>query len=324
MYKNILVSLFVVFVAGCSAPKPQTPPNWFKNVPTDSEFYYAAGAADTIDDAKFEAIESMRESLSTNVQNRLTDNTYPLQPIDKATLEKIFEQNADISKKLSLQKIKVEKREQFQGKELVLISIPRYELFEQIRPISDSHILPIKEEYKKHEQNTGLKKLVLLDELMQDFAKAALLAEYESFLLPQNGSKELKFLKTIKDEYEHLRSAINIYVLSDADSLIFAHNIKNALGAKGLVMTRSLNNENSVKLLITSETSQMQDYNFLRSKSLVKFTLFDAKKNQIAFRQHTFIGQSLKSYSDAKEHASSNMRTKIKKLDIFNFIGVEK
>ena len=169
-----------------------------------------------------------------------------------------------------------------------------------------------------------MKKFVLLDGLMENFAQAALLAEYKNFLLPPNALDELLFLKNLKDEYEYLKSNINIYVLSNADSIAFAHNIKEAISAKGLIMSRSLNDENSIQLLITYETSQMQEYNFLKSKSLVKFTLFDNQKNQVAFRQHTFIGQSLKSYSDAKEHASSNMRAKIKKLDIFNFIGVEK
>lgn len=324
MYKNILLSLFIVFLAGCSAPKPQMPPSWFKDTPTDSEFYYAAGAADTLDGAKLDALESMRESLKNRIENRFSGTSSRFQPIDKTTLEKIFEQNSDISKKLSLQKIKIERTERFKEKELVLISIARSDLFEQIRPIGDRYILPIRKEYDTYKQNVGLKKFVLLDGLMENFAQAALLAEYKNFLLPPNALDELLFLKNLKDEYEYLKSNINIYVLSNADSIAFAHNIKEAISAKGLIMTRSLNDENSIQLLITSETSQMQEYNFLKSKSLVKFTLFDNQKNQVAFRQHTFIGQSLKSYADAKEHASSNMRAKIKKLDLFNFIGVEK
>lgn len=326
MYKNIFYSLFIIaFIAGCSAPKPDIAPEWYTNVPSDSKLYYAVGASDNKDNAKNAAIESMRKSLSLEVTGMFKDKKHPLQPIDNETLEKISEHTLEISKKLSLQNIKLEKSIKFKENELVLISVPRAELFEKIKPVSEVQFLRLKQEYTIRKNSITIKKFALLDELMLDFPGVAALIGYKKFLLHSyNAEGEFKFLKEIKDEYDYLKSAINIYVLSDANSRIFAHNIRAAIEQKGLSTKNSLDDENSIKLLITSETSEVQNYNFLQSKSLIKFTTFDKDKKQLAFRQHTFVGQSAKDFQDAKEHASANMQDKIKKLSLFDFIGFEK
>lgn len=326
MYKNIFLSLFITaFIAGCSAPKPDVAPEWYTNVPSDSKLYYAIGSSDSKEGAKKAAIESMRESLSTEVSGMFKDKKHPLQPIEKEMLENISKHATEISKKLSLQNIKLEKSIKFNENELVLISIPRAELFEKIKPISDLQFLRLKEEYAIRKNSITIKKFALLDELMEDFPRVTVLVGYKKFLLlSYNAEGEFKFLKEIKDEYDYLKSAINIYVLSDANSRIFAHNIREAIEQKGLSTKNSLDNENSIKLLITSETSEVQNYNFLQSKSLIKFTTFDNEKQQLAFIQHTFVGQSAKDFQDAKEHASANMQSKIKKLSLFDFIGFKK
>lgn len=326
MYKNIFLSLFIIaFIAGCSAPKPDVAPEWYTNVPSDSKLYYAVGSSDTEDGAKKAAMESMRESLSAEVSSMFKDKKHPLQPIDKELFEKISRNTLEISKKLSLQNIKLEKSTKYKESKLVLMSIPRAELFEKIKPISDVQFLRLKEEYTIRKNSITIKKFALLDELMQDFPRVTALVGYKKFLLHSyNAEGELKFLKEMKDEYDYLKSAINIYVLSDANSRIFAHNIREAIEQKGISTKNSLDNENSIKLLITSETSEVQNYNFLQSKSLIKFTTFNNEKKQLAHIQHTFVGQSAKDFQDAKEHASADMQSKIKKLSLFDFIGFEK
>lgn len=326
MYKNIFLLLFIVaFIAGCSTPKPDVAPEWYTNVPSDSKLYYAVGASDSKESAKNAAIESMRESLSSQVGGMFKDKKHPLQPIDKEMLENISKHATEISNKLSLQNVKLEKSAEFKGSELVLISIPRAELFEKIKPVSEAQFLRLKEEYTIRKNSTTIKKFALLDELMQDFPRVAVLVAYKKFLLSTyDTNSEYKFLKELKDEYDFLKSTINVYVLSDANSRIFAHNIRSALEEKGLSTKNSLDNENSIKLLITSETSELQNYNFLQSKSLIKFTAFDKEKKQLAFKQHTFIGQSVKNFQDAKEHALADMQSKLKKASLFNFIGFKK
>lgn len=323
MSKNIFLSLFIIaFIAGCSATKPSVAPEWYTNVPSDSKFYYAVGASENKELAKKAAVESMRESLSSQVSSMFKDKKHPLQPVDKELFEKILQHALEISKKFSLQNIKLEKSAKFEESEIVLIGIPRAELFEKIKPISEVEFFRLKEEYTISKNSTTIKKFALLDELMQDFPRVAALVAYKKFLLGSyDANSEYKFLKEIKDEYDYLKSAINIYVLSDANSRNFAHVIREAIKEKGLSTRNELYNENSIKLLITSETSEVRNYNFLHSKSLIKFTTFDKEKKQLAFIQHTFLGQSAKDFQDAKEHASINMQNKIKKLSLFDFIG---
>ena len=75
---------------------------------------------------------------------------------------------------------------------------------------------------------------------------------------------------------------------------------------------------------IKTELGWKPKYTFMVSKNLVKFTTYDDNKNKVAFRQHTFVGKSRKNHRDAKNQTAINLKSKIRKLGIFNFIGVEK
>lgn len=324
MYKNILLSIFIIFIAGCSAPSPKHAPDWYVNIPTSSELFYAVGASDTIENAKKAALISMRDALGANIDSMLREATHQLQPLDNEALKKISEQNYDISKKISLQKIKMEKSEKFKGDELVLISIPKIELFKIIEPISNAHFLRIKQEYEMNKSTIAIKRFAVVDTLMNNFATLASHTGYKKFLLTSyDANEEFKFLKKMKNEYEKLKSAIGVYLVSDVNSKNFAQNIKNEIVKRGLDTKISVDNEESVKLLITSETLETKVYNFFQSKSLIKFTTFDKEKKQIAFIQHTFIAQSVKGYEDAKEQTYIDMQKKIKKLGLFNFMGIK-
>lgn len=324
MCKNILLSIFIIFMAGCSAPKPKAPPLWYSNLPTNSEFYYAVGTSDTVENAKEVAIASMRKNLSTEVNNEFKKATHILQPINNETLEKIFEQSFDISNKLSFEKIKLEKSKKINNTQMVLISVPRLELFEKIKPVSDALFLRMKQEYAMNTNTIAIKKFIFMDGRIDDFFKSASLTGYKKVLMHSyTPDGEFRLLKEIKGEYDYLKSTINIYVLSDENSKIFALHIKDAITQKGLNTNNSLEDDNSIKILITSSTTQSKNYDFFQSKSLVKFTTFDKEKKQIAFREHTFIGESSKDYKDAKERASMDMQANIKKLSLFNFIGIE-
>ncbi|MCW8894682.1 MAG: LPP20 family lipoprotein [Sulfurimonas sp.] len=325
MYKNILLAIIIAIITGCSAPKPEQAPSWYTNIPQDDKLFYAVGAADTIDKAKNNAIASMRENLAEQIDNSFKEVTHKLLPIDNTILQNIFKQNLDISKKLFFKNITLANSQSFKGEKLVLISISKQDLFKKLKIISDAQFLRTKQEYAVTRNSATLKRFIVLDELMEKFAHIASLAEYKTFLLSTyNSDDEFEFLKNMKNEYDRLKASINIYVLTDSNSRIFSKIIKNSLNEKGLSTKNSFENEVSLKLLITSETTQSQEYSFNQSKSLVKFTLFDKQKTLLSLRQHTFIGKSRKSYEDAKIQSAVYLKNKINKLGIFDFIGIEK
>lgn len=325
MYKNILLTIIIAIITGCSAPKPQNPPIWYTNVPTDEKLFYAVGSSDTIESAAKNAITSMRERLNSNINDLIKAPTHRLQPLDKTMLEDIFIQSIDISKKLSLKNVKIDKSQEFNGEKLVLISIPKATLFERLKAISEAQYLRTKQEFDMTKNAAILKRFVILDSLMQKFSNIASLAQYKEFLLSTyNPNSEFEFLKSMKTEYENLKSSINIYVLTDSNSRIFSSFIKNSLNEKGLSTKNDFDSEISLKLLITSTTEESQEYSFNKSKSLVKFTIFDKNKKLLSLRQHTFIGKSRKDYQDAKEQSALYLKSKVERLGIFDFIGIEK
>ena len=325
MYKNIILTIFIIIMAGCSKPKPDTKlkskpdtkPSWYTQVPVDYKLFYAVASSDSVKQAKKIAIVNMRESLSTQVNNK--NNL--LIAMDKKTLVKIKEHNKEIANRLSFSRIKLEKTKTFQGKELVLISIPRIDLFNRIKIISDIKLHRAEEAYKKSLNKNAIERYMALELAIKELPALVSLAEYKEFLISTYSSAdEFAFLNKIKKEYDDLKNSIHFYILTDGNSRIFSHSIKNAIKSEGLHVDNDINSKNNFKLLVTSKTENSQDYTFNKSKTLVKLTTFNSEKKKIKFRQHTFVGKSRKNAKEAKEQAAVQLDYKIKKLGIFDFI----
>ena len=326
MYKNIILAILIAFIAGCgSKPEPKQLPDWYTNIPKDKLLYFAVGSSDTVNKAKKVAISNMRKSLISELNETFKSSTHTLQPIDKITLEKISQQNSDIAKKLSLKHVKLVRSEIFDDSKLVQISIYKEEIFQILKIISEAKMSRVKQEKSMITASNDLDRFIALFPLMQEYPNLASLTGYKEFLKYQyDADNEFRFLQSMKSEYDELKSSINIFILTDANSRFFAPIIREALSEKELSLERISNVKNSFKLLITSELDESQEYTFKKSKSLIKFRLMSQNKEKISFRQHTFIGKSRKDFQDAKQQSAIDMKNKVDKLGIFDFIGVNK
>jgi len=325
MYKKILFIILIFFISACSTPKVEKETLQKLTTPVDANLYYAVGVSDTVEKAKKNAVTAMREGLNKEVDSLLKNTRNQLQPLESEMLENILSQNAHISKKLSLQKIKIEKSQKFKNNRVILISISKEKLFKKLKTISNKQFLRVKQEYDINQSTIAIKRFSTIQRLMRSFTTISSFALYKSFLQPTySADEEFGFLKKINREYNELKTDINIYVLTDANSRIFVPNIKDAINKKGLSTKNSVDNNKSLKLLITSTTEQTKDYNFFQSKSTIKLTTFNKKKKIIAFKQYIFIGQSAKNYKDAKGHAYTAMSRQLKKNGLFKFIGINK
>ena len=322
MYKKILLVIALIFIAGCSKPKPEQIPSWYTNVPSDYKLFYAVGASDTKEKAIKRAISSMRETLSAKLNQSFRDKTHLIQPITQENLKEIIDTNVDIANRLTLSKAKVVKSKNFKGEELVLISVKRIDLFNKLKIISDLKLGRAKEQNKKAKNEDVIKRFMALEPIIKSYPTLASLGAYKQFLISTySANDEFLFLKEVKNEYDELKNSINVYVLTDSNSRIFSSSIKDALNKKGFTTHNSVNSKNGVKLLITSKTTNSKDYTFNQSSSLVKLTTFDKNKEKISFRQHTFIGKSRKNLLEAKQQSAIHLKYKVKKLGIFDFLG---
>ncbi len=324
MYKNIIISIIIAIFAGCSAPKPDTKPNWYLFPEKDFNNFYAVGSGADINDAQNRAVASLRENLYTELNAEFKKPNHRLGEVDNAVLSEIFKFNEYISMKLSLKNVKVEKFTKFQGETLVLISIPRVDIFNQLKRMSYMKFQNVQDAYEKSENSMAITKYIVLRPLLQEYPSLASYAAFKEYSISTySADKEFNFLKKIRQEYKDLKEKISFYVLSDANSIAFAQSIKSAIENEGLTVQSTPLSQDSLKLIITSTTTDTQDYSFNKSSNLVKYNTYDINKNEVAFKQHTFIGKSRKSYSDGKKQSVVQATSKINKLGIFSFIGLK-
>ena len=326
MLKSILFIIVITIITGCSKPTPKTPlPDWYTNMPKNNEVYYAVGMADTIEQAKKNAILSIRKSLNLHVNSAFTSNKYHLKNLDKDLLEKILEYNKMVSEKISIKKVTVVESKTINNKKVILINIPKSKLFLKLKLISSAELSRVKQKYQTRRNPIALKRFITLDSLMQKYAKIASLAGYKKFLIPQYEEyDEFSFLNKMKAEYDNLIPFVSVCIVHDVNSKLFALTIKKLLLDKGINVVKDIKDRNSLKLFITSKSSSFKEQSLNKVKSHMKFAAFDGKKNQISFKEYTFIGESKKSSQEAKQHIADDLKYKIKKLGISNFFNFER
>ncbi|MCF6339826.1 MAG: LPP20 family lipoprotein [Sulfurimonas sp.] len=326
MFKSILFIIIITAMTGCLRSVPKTPlPNWYTNMPKSNELYHAVGMANTIEKAKENAIISMRENLNLLVDSTFTSNKYHLKNLDKDLLEKILEYNKMVSEKISIKNITIVKSETINNNKVVLINIPKSELFLKLKFISSVELSRVKQEYQARRNPIALKRFIILDSLMQKYAKIASLAGYKKFLIPQYDEyDEFSFLNKMKAEYDNLRPFVSVCIVYDTNSKLFALTIKKLLMDKGINVVKDIKDRNSLKLFITSKSSSSKEQSLNKVKSHIKFAAFDGRKNQISFKEYTFIGKSKKDVQEAKQQIANNLKSKIEKLGISDFFSFEK
>ncbi|EDZ61747.1 hypothetical protein SMGD1_0832 [Sulfurimonas gotlandica GD1] len=323
MYKNILFAVIIAIFAGCSAPKPQQAPSWFTNLPKDYKNFYAVAAASDETKAKSIAINELRKNIIKDLDASFSTPNHSLSPSSQM-LNEIISANLHLANTLSMRAIKVEKTELFNGQILMLISIQREELFKKINSDLNTKIKRLGQFYSLNKDTIPIKRYVYLKPLMSQYAYLASRTAFAQISISTyNSNNNFRLLKELENEYNNLQTSINFYILSDGNSRVYTKTIKDAIEKDGLSVSNKSKDSHTLKLLISSSTDNTNEYTFNVSKNLVKFTTFDANKNQILFRQHTFIGKSRKNHQDAKEQTIEHINAKVKQLGIFDFIGIQ-
>nr|WP_321267686.1 hypothetical protein [uncultured Sulfurimonas sp.] len=322
MYKNLLFILILAIFAGCSAPKPQQMPSWYTNPPKDYKNFYGVASSNSETKAKNIAINIIRENIAKDLDAMLDRKNHNLK-LSYKMLDKIKNENLHLSKTLSMRAIKIEKVEVFNAKTLILVSVSKEKLFEKIHQDLKNKIRNLKTQYSKNKEVHELKRYLHLKPLMAQYAYLNSRILFASVSISTyNPNDNFLLLQNIKDEYNALKKNINFFVLSDVNSIIYTDSIKKAILNDELSISRKSKDKHTLKLLITSQGENSNEYTFDVSKNLVKFTILDANKNKIFFRQHTFIGKSRKNHEDAKLQTIDYVEKKIQHLGIYNFLGI--
>ena len=201
----------------------------------------------------------------------------------------------------------------------------REKLFKKLQLISDAKFKNLKQQYSSNKDDIAINRYTKIKPLMAQYTSlASTIGCKQIAISTYNSNNDFKILKELNDEYKKLKSSINFYILSDGNSRIYTKGVVEAIKKDGLTISKKIKDSTTLKLLITSKTTNSQDYSFNMSKNLVKFTTFDANENRIAFRQHTLIGKSRKSYKEAKYQTAIYLNKKIGKLGIFALLGIQK
>jgi hypothetical protein len=324
MLKYIITAILIAFLAACSAPKPKHAPSWYTSPPKDFQFFYSVAAGSSIANAKNKAIVNLRKQIATDLDSAFKNKTSKIKIYDELDISQILKQNERLINTMSLSGITIEKTAKFNDQELVLLKLPRKSVFDKFNIIATKRVKNLKENYALLDgKDSWLKQYSILSNCMKDFYKVASIVEAKNIAIKTTNFNEIIFLNNLSQQYIKLKKEISIYALPDMNSRIYLQSVKDALAASGINLSSKQKGEKSLRLFITSETEFVQDYSFNRSKSLVKYTTYDSDKNVVAFRQHTYSAKSRRSYADAKIQTAAHQNSMIKKLGIFDFIGVK-
>ena len=323
MFKHLLLALIIALFAGCSKPEPKTLPSWYTNPPQDYMNIYAVALDKDPVKAKNKAVLNMRQALIDTLVKEFQKSDHHLGYMDEQLLAVLTRASEEVCNTISFRSVKVSESVEFEGSTVLLVQMSREALFEALDLASANKMAESKVAYEKIKDLHVLPKYAAIKPLVKQYAHLAVYTQLKEIVLSTfRATEDFVYLKELRDTLTELRASITFYVLSDANSISFVNAVKEAIIAEGISLDNKMNSENAFKLLITSTTTDSMDYSFMQSKNLVKFNLYNAKKEEIAFRQHTFVGKSRKSYRDAKDAASLDMAKKVQKLGVFDFIGI--
>ena len=325
MYKYIVTAIIVALFAGCSSPKPKHAPSWYTSVPKDFNFIYSVAAGKSVSHAKNKAIVNLRKQIQNDIDSVFNNKTTKLKIDDKLNTKPILLENERIVNTMSLRDLKIEKTAMFNNEQLILLKLPRKSIFDKLQLISSKRLKSSKENYALIKEDDSLiKKYSVLHKGMKNFHKLASVIEAKKVLINSyNNTSEINYLNDIRDEYLRIQNELSIYVLSDVNSRMYVKDLKEALSSTGLILSPKPISDKSLKLLVTSTTDNHQDYGFNKSDSLVKYSTYNLNREKVAYRQHTFSAKSRKNYSDAKIQTITHQKSKIRKLGIFDFLGIK-
>jgi hypothetical protein len=318
------MSITIALFTACSAPKPTQAPSWYTSKPKDFQYFYAVGSGKNITSAKNKAILNLRQELIKDLNSNFENKSSKIKASDEDLILKIKQENEKLINTMSIAQIKVEKTASFNNEQLILLKLSRKSVFEKFDILSSNRFKESRELYAKIKQDDQLiKKYSILNKAMQNFPKLASITQAKENTLSTNTIDDVNHLNTLLEEYQAIKNKLSIYVLPDVNSRIYIKSLKEALANTGLELSSEPKSDESLRLIVTSQTQNNEEYGFNVSKTLVKYTTYDKDKNVVAFRQHTFSAKSRKNYNDAKIQTAMHQKSMIKKLGVFEFIGVK-
>ncbi len=323
MFKSILLAIIITIFAGCGKPEVPQRPAWFTSPPKDFNNFYAVASAISESKAKNIAISSLREELNQDLDKAFKHKNHKLSFSSENRLPQILKANEHRCKTISMRSAKVEKLVDFQGDKLILVSIPKKSLFDYMQTNTDAKLKQVQRDYNNVQGSIAIQRYAVLKTLMKEYSVLASNAQFKHNLISTySPDNEFTFLNTLEKEYLKLKSDISVYILTDGNSRLFLKSIKQAILNEGLSISKIPKSKDSVKLLITSKTTDEDEYTFKKAKTLIKFTTYNLNREKVKYIQHTFIGKSKKSYKEAKAQSVIHLNAKLNKLGIFNFIGI--
>jgi len=295
MYKTLLFTIILAFLVGCGSPKPMSKPEWVTNPPKDEIALYVSGSGDSLEDARADAIESLKQLLNDKLDKSVNKDF-----IKNENLKNILLSDKKITQDIEFSNFKEVKNILFNKKYYLLLSVEKKILVDNISKNFDTQIVDLLKKYKQTKNQIAIKKFIFLKDIMtKEYPNCVAIIKLKSIVYKNyNIKKELSSLNKIKREFELLKNKISFYILTDKKSHKFLNIIENSVKEEGLSISKKAKTKDAIKVLVTL------------NKKLKIFT-YNMKKERISFVEHD-IDDVLK------------LKSKISEIGVFNFIGLKK
>lgn len=311
---SIFTLLFIVInFTACSNSTQTTQtklPSWYLNSPSNTQVYlYGTGEADSLDEAKKNALSNMSQNLVVNVQSSInTKTTSSTSSYDKQTIRDIKLK----ASKINFTNYKVKKAVKSSNSFFVLLNVNRIELFNE----------------KQKELNLLDTKIQTTIENLQNKPKLEQIYELEQVKPTINEAKNLAFvLYAINNTFEYqiyhtkydkfinqidiLKSSIIIKIISNTNT-IYKNHLKSLLN-KNNYKTSTSNEDVLIKISNNIRHSKARGWQIAKVS-----TTLDIQSNSKSISTNIIetIGRSSSSKQNAISSSAKQFKNKIEKLGL--------
>ncbi|MEY4980536.1 MAG: hypothetical protein RLZZ352_2806 [Pseudomonadota bacterium] len=306
-------------LVACATGKTQaSPPSWVLNPPSQSRTeYWGVGEGFDYETARRTALRSvasqLRVSISGSVENQTKTHN---QLVDRAEQSRV----AEVIQEIEFPKTSVEKSVKYNDNFFVLVKVDRQAFLKETQAKFDTLNRSVQNELSDLDRRSAIEQFRKLNAVVPNIDKAVALGQLLRIADPEfSVSGDLRRLETQRQYAANSASRVSFSIEHEPRDRDIANAVTTFFNSYGIRISPS---ERALVLRITTEVREDLLFGNKSHLLAVTFQLVDDKKQIIASKQYRQSGNSLETYSMARQDAVKKLANAMQAAGISVGLGL--